>query len=234
MTLNETRNLGIELERRIQITDPNTVLVSKIDTETLYSFLNEYQKQYLRQIYLSEDQFENGTRASFRTQDILRNLIKRHTSVPDAQKTSYGSNVFILDLPEDYHDYIRSVSIVEGTYKNNVKNKAVQNILVKHQDVNKLLQGAYDSNRIMRNTYSVLHLNESEPASSKLYVYTDSYTMINKIDLYYYKTPGEFSILTKTPCELPIECFDDLVNGAYILYMQKRQGVENKQEKESK
>lgn len=228
MTLNETRNLGIELERRIQITDPNTVLVNKIDTETLYSFLNEYQKQYLRQIYLSEDQFENGTRASYRTQDILRNLIKCSTSVPTVQETSYGLNMYILDLPEDYHDYIRSVSIVSGTYKNNIEDKAVHNILVKHQDVDKLLQSAYDKNRIMRNTYSVLHLSEDDPASSKLYIYSDSFTIVDKVDLYYYKNPGEFSILTNTPCELPIECFDDLVNGAYMLYMQKRQVVENK------
>lgn len=42
MTLEETRQLGIEFERRLQIIDPQYEIVNKLDTETIYSFLNEY------------------------------------------------------------------------------------------------------------------------------------------------------------------------------------------------
>jgi hypothetical protein len=42
MTIQETRNLGIEFERRIQTMIPETEIVTKLDTETIYSYLNQY------------------------------------------------------------------------------------------------------------------------------------------------------------------------------------------------
>jgi hypothetical protein len=40
MSLQETRQLGIEFERRVQTMIPETEIVSKLDTDTIYSFLN--------------------------------------------------------------------------------------------------------------------------------------------------------------------------------------------------
>jgi hypothetical protein len=40
MTLEETRHLGIEFERRVQIMIPEKEYIDKMDTETIYSFLN--------------------------------------------------------------------------------------------------------------------------------------------------------------------------------------------------
>ena len=40
MTLDETRQLGIEFERRVQTMIPETEYSRKIDTDTIYSFLN--------------------------------------------------------------------------------------------------------------------------------------------------------------------------------------------------
>ena len=45
MTLNQTRQLGIEFERRIQTILPATENIAKLDTETIYSFLNQYQQK---------------------------------------------------------------------------------------------------------------------------------------------------------------------------------------------
>jgi len=42
MTLEETRQLGIEFERRIQTMIPEREFLNKLDTETIYSFLNQY------------------------------------------------------------------------------------------------------------------------------------------------------------------------------------------------
>lgn len=224
MTLDETRQMGIEFERKVQMSDPNAILINKLDTETIYAFLNEYQKLYIKQLYLSEDQFEQGTRLSTKTQDILKTMIKCQTLVPLVQGTSYSLKVYYVNLPKDYYSYIRSVSIVNSTYKGSCDNKAVQNILIKHQDANKLLESAYDSNKILRNTYALLHLGYVEGDDAQLFIYADSFTSLNKIDLYYYKKPSEFSILTNTACELPIECFEDIVSGAYQLYMIEKQG----------
>ena len=40
MTLQETRQLEIEFERRVQTMIPETEFIDKLDTETIESFLN--------------------------------------------------------------------------------------------------------------------------------------------------------------------------------------------------
>ena len=51
MTLEETRQLGIEFERRVQTMIPEREFLDKLDTETIYSFLNQYQDKYIHEIY---------------------------------------------------------------------------------------------------------------------------------------------------------------------------------------
>ena len=56
MTLDETRQLGIEFERRIQTMIPETEFVAKLDTETIYSYLNQYQDKLIQELYRAIDQ----------------------------------------------------------------------------------------------------------------------------------------------------------------------------------
>ena len=56
MTLTETRQLGIEVERRLQTILPSFKIENKIDTEDIYAFLNQFQKQYSDAIYRQDDQ----------------------------------------------------------------------------------------------------------------------------------------------------------------------------------
>ena len=55
MSIKETRQLGIEFERRVQTMIPETEFGKKLDTETIYSFLNQYQDKYVHDIYRSLD-----------------------------------------------------------------------------------------------------------------------------------------------------------------------------------
>jgi len=55
MTLKETRQLGIEFERRIQTMIPDTEFLEKLDTDTIYAYLNQYQDKYIHDIYRSLD-----------------------------------------------------------------------------------------------------------------------------------------------------------------------------------
>ena len=50
MTLEETRQLGIEFERRVQTMIPQKEIAEKLDSETIFSFLNQYQDKYVHDI----------------------------------------------------------------------------------------------------------------------------------------------------------------------------------------
>jgi hypothetical protein len=71
MTLEETRNLGIEFERRVQTMMPDTEIAEKLDTETIYSYLNQYQDKYIHDIYRNLDNIQSGTKLSAHIESVL-------------------------------------------------------------------------------------------------------------------------------------------------------------------
>ena len=56
MTPEQTRQLGIEFERRVQTMIPETEFAAKLDTETIYSYLNQYQDKLIHDLYRTIDQ----------------------------------------------------------------------------------------------------------------------------------------------------------------------------------
>ena len=65
---------------------------------------------------------------------------------------------------------------------------------------------------------------------STLTVLYDQYTEPLGIKITYYKQPQRFSLMTSTPCELPLDAFEELVSGAVDLYVQYVAGaIANKQ-----
>ena len=54
MTKEQTRQLGIEFERRLFEIYPQFATTEKLDTDTIYSFLSEFQSQYVRSLYAVE------------------------------------------------------------------------------------------------------------------------------------------------------------------------------------
>ena len=224
MTLQETRQLGIEVERRLQTILPTFKLENKIDTEDIYAFLNQFQKQYIDQLYRQNDQVPSGSRTAVLIEDLLQTLTKHDTLTNGSSDGSLDVENKVFTLPGDYYAYIRSVSSITGTYKDTTKPGKVSNVLVKQPDANAVINQTYDQHRILRNPVVILE-------QSKIKVIHDEYTTINSVDLTYIKLPAEFSVLTNTACELPMECFNDLVAGATDLYVRHLTATQPKQQK---
>lgn len=182
-------------------------------------------------IYSSADSVESGTRAAVILEDVIRTL-NAHTILTstDEESSSHFDEAYkSYKLPSDYYRYIRSVSKVTGTYKNPNIIAYVSNVLIKESDANKVINQAYDKHRILRNPAVILESGDTSAGTIK--IIHDEYTQIDEVDLTYIKLPGDFSILTNTPCELPYTCFEALVSGTVDLYIRHLTSTQPKQQK---
>lgn len=236
MTLNETRQLGIEFERRIQTMIPEKEF-DKLDTETIYSFLNQYQDRYIHDIYRNLDNIQSGTKLSSHVESVLQTLLKTSelTAVGNSNPIDTPLSI-VCELPSEFDMYVRSTSIVSDTYNFKAPNntnqslKIIPNQFVSQNDAQKLFETPNNTLRILRRPAAILSKNNV--GKYTLTVIHDRYTNIQKVGLTYYAKPAYFDIMTSTACELPIDVFDDIVSGAIDLYIQYVAGAEANKKKQ--
>ena len=203
MTLDQTRKLGIEFERRLQTINENMKISDKIDTDDIYSYLNQYQDQFIKTIYLTQDNVKQGTKALAKLQDYLKTLVKE-------QSYSYSESVV---LPDNYLMYLSSNSVVTVSYLTNNNSFIIDNTIIKQSDSYKFKAEGFNKGRVLQ--HPIVYLTDNT-----LHLIKDEYTTPTLITLQYVSKPNYFDINTGTACELPYECFEDIVNGSVDLYFE--------------
>lgn len=253
MTQDQTRQLGVEFERRVQLMYPNSQFGEKLDTDTIYAMLNEYQLEYVKALFVAEDQIQPGTRSATKLSDSIKSIVRRSTLIPDSEHRDVNSDEHCdsFKLPEDYFYYVRSNSLVDRTYKHpqteEGKSYPVPNILIRQSDVSMIISTTYNRNNIIRNPLVILDYDQD---NYSIKVIHDNYTHIDKLDLVYYRRPYNFNVIgyndedvsenaVHSYCELPYQCFEDLVSGAVLMYMTKykfglQSGQNDKKQEEPK
>lgn len=213
MTLEQTRQLGIEFERRVQTMIPEEEFITKLDTETIYSYLNQYQDKLIHDLYRTVDQIPTSNGETY-----VETLLQTMMSSIDIRYTNKDE----YKLPNNFGLYIDSYSTVYTTYeyKGSGENGTVPNQLIAVKDVNKVMNRPQDSMRILRSP--IVWLTEDR----YLGILTDKYTSLESIHINYYRVPNYMDLMTSTPCELPMEMFEPLVSGAVDLYVQYVAGAE--------
>jgi len=96
---------------------------------------------------------------------------------------------------------------------------------VSQSDVWRLIETPHDTLRILRYPAAVLS-KYNTTGNPTLTVIYDQYTTPLGVKVMYYAEPQHFNVMTNTPCELPMDVFDDIVSGAVDLYVQYVAGAE--------
>ena len=218
MTLEQTRQLGIEFERRVQTMIPETEYVNKLDTETIYSYINQYQDKLIHDLYRTIDQIPTSNNETY-IETLLNSMMCTIELIPSQTRP-----ICRCELPNDFGLYIKSYSNVGSSYmyKDKIQNGVgtVPNELISVKDVNKVISRPQDSMRILR---SPLVWLADENGLGALY---DRYTEPISIQVEYYRVPKYMDLMTSSPCELPMEMFEQLVSGSVDLYIQYVAGAE--------
>lgn len=219
MTLEETRQLGIEFERRVQTMIPETEMISKLDTETIYSYLNQYQDKFIHELYKTIDNVPTPSKPSSYIETVLQGLLTTYK-----QSVTDQNGSFSVTIPNNFGLYVDSYTTVEETYRYKSPNEGsagrVPNVLMSKTKAQELITRPQDNMRIMRQPIGYLD------ADNKITMFYDRYTKPTEFQMSYYRVPNYMNLFKEEPCELTMDVFDDLVTGAVDLYVQYVAGAE--------
>lgn len=187
-----SREMSIAFERAIQIINPEYIISNKLDTDTIFHYLNSAQLRFIKANYVSIDSLIDTVKSTVKANDSFKALVV-NKDLSITEDMADGVNGKRYELPSDFMLYLRSMSRVTGTYLQIPANsgKNVPNRLVEQEEVSYILS-SYLNTPILR--YPCCTMEATLKGTPVLAVYTDSYTVLKDVNLTYIKRPDDLSL----------------------------------------
>lgn len=214
-----SKEMQIELERRIQLIDPQLIINEKPNSDLIFSILNEAQDRYVMMNYVGDDQMEAETNTHTKNTDSIKSLLVEK-ELTSTGVTANGFTRYRLpnSVSDEYFLYVHSFSKVKGTYKQYKDYVKVDNQLVKYRDLGKFIKTAYNTPIIRQPAVALV----SDPTTKYMYleVAVDAYTTLGNVVLTYYRKPLRFNTINgTTKCELPESIHSEIVDLAVDMFI---------------
>lgn len=211
------RQFQISFERQLQAMIPGYNVTTKLNSDTIFEYLNRAKDEYVKQLYRVFQQNQEIT-------DKLRTLvIKQIYTKPDF---IVDNNRWSVNYPDNY-----LFALGEETFINIYSNACPQ-LSVKTRDV---LEATIETvDRILENSLSEYHLHHNQARPVRLYtenkvvLITDgNYGIAKYVMTYLRKAKDLGKELTKEYTELPEVTHKEIIDAAVRLYISEVASTEH-------
>ena len=205
------RQFQIAFERQLNNIIPGYNIMSKLNSDTIFYYINRAKDEYVKQLYRA---FQLNQELS----DKLRTLVKtdRYTGL-DFNRNNHR---WPTNYPQDYlYTLGEQVSI-------HIFDDRCPSLVSKSMDVIEATIETVD--RILSNSLSEYHLHHNQARPVRLYtdgkivLITDGNYGINEYQLTYLRNAKDLgNNLTEEYTEMPVDTHQEIVDAAVMMYIQQ-------------
>lgn len=211
------RELQIEVERRLQLINPELSLAGKLPSDTIMSFINEAIDKFWKTRYSGLNYKQRGFEQDQKRTDDLRTLVTKHT-YKDTNISKINQVEYTVTLPDDYVILLgdtAGISPADGVINNCWEKDALGNYKIKYSDT---IEGTIETvDRIKENSLSEYHLKYTKAKPIRLIqdntitLYTDGNYKVAEYTIEYLKKPSKVDLKTN-----PTDEYTDLPSHTHM------------------
>lgn len=211
------RELQIEVERRLQLINPELSLAGKLPSDTIISFINEAIDKFWKTRYSGLNYKQRGFEQDQKRTDDLRTLVTKHT-YKDTDITKVNQEEYTVTLPDNYVILLgdtAGISPADGVINNCWEKDALGNYKIKYSDT---IEGTIETvDRIKENSLSEYRLKYTKAKPIRLIqdntitLYTDGNYKVAEYTIEYLKKPSKVDLKTN-----PTDEYTDLPSHTHM------------------
>lgn len=222
------RELQIEVERRLQLINPELSLAGKLPSDTIMSFINEAIDKFWKTRYSGLNFKQRGFEQDQKRTDDLRTLVTKHT-YKDIDISKVNQEEYTVTLPDDYVILLgdtAGIAPADGITNDCWEKDALGNYKIKYSDT---IEGTIETvDRIKENSLSEYRLKYTKAKPIKLMqdntitLYTDGQYKVAEYTIEYLKRPSKVTLVdtpTDEYTDLPAHTHMEIVKIAVQLIL---------------